>query len=203
MSIEGTGIAGVDEVGRGPLAGPVAAAAVILAEPISGLRDSKKLSPKRRLQLAAEIRQKAKSWAVAWATVEEIDRLNILQASLLAMQRAVLALHPAPEQVFVDGRHSPQLPYPVQALVGGDARVPAISAASILAKVARDQEMVRLDRCYPGYGFARHKGYPTAAHREALRQLGPSPIHRRSFQPVRKLFYQQGKTPQGTTQSAA
>jgi len=180
-------ICGVDEAGRGPLAGPVVAAAVILdpARPIAGLADSKKLSEKRRLTLADAIRTQAWAWAVAEASVEEIDRLNILQASLLAMQRAVQGLVLAPDQVLVDGNRSPCLPMPVRAVVGGDAAVPAISAASILAKTVRDSLMLELHRSFPAYGFDRHKGYPTEIHVEALRRFGASPCHRRSFGPVR------------------
>ena len=179
-------IAGVDEVGRGPLAGPVVAAAVILdpARLIAGLADSKILSPARREQLALEIRAKALAWALGRAEVDEIDRINILQASLLAMQRAVMALSIAPERVLVDGNRCPALTCPCEAIIKGDATVPAISAASILAKVARDAELCQLHEQYPDYGFARHKGYPTAVHREALRRYGPCPEHRRSFAPV-------------------
>ena len=179
-------IAGVDEVGRGPLAGPVVAAAVILdpARPIAGLADSKTLSPLRREQLATEIRAKALAWALGRAEVAEIDRLNILQASLLAMQRAIAALSIVPEQALVDGNRCPLLACPCRAIVKGDATVPAISAASILAKVARDAEMGELHERYPRYGFAQHKGYPTAAHRDALRRFGPCPEHRHSFAPV-------------------
>lgn len=179
-------LAGVDEVGRGPLAGPVVTAAVILdpARPIDGLRDSKALAPARREALAALIRERALAWALGRAEVEEIDAHNILRATLLAMERAVLALPVAPERVLVDGNQCPRVPWPVEAVVGGDALVPAISAASILAKVARDAEMVELDARYPGYGLAGHKGYPTREHLEALGRLGPSPIHRRSFGPV-------------------
>jgi len=182
-------VAGVDEVGRGPLAGPVAAAAVILdpSSPIDGLADSKRLSPRRRQAVADLIRERAKAWALGRAEVEEIDRLNILHASLLAMRRAVEALPVVPAKVLVDGNRCPVLACPSEAVVRGDARVACISAASILAKVARDAEMVELDRSYPGYGLAIHKGYPTALHLEALSRLGPSPIHRRSFGPVRKL----------------
>jgi ribonuclease HII len=183
-------VAGVDEAGRGPLAGPVAAAAVILDpdRPIPGLDDSKRLSPGRRAALEGEIRGKAMAWAVAWAEVAEIDALNILQATLLAMRRAVSALDVAPHQVLVDGNRCPDFGCPALAIVGGDARIAAISAASILAKEARDRELVRLDALHPGYGLARHKGYPTTAHIEALGRLGPSPVHRRSFGPVRALL---------------
>jgi ribonuclease HII len=181
-------IAGVDEVGRGPLAGPVVAAAVILDEtkPIEGLADSKVLSATRREELAHLIRERALCWALGRAEVEEIDRLNILRASLLAMKRAVEALSLPPELVLVDGNQAPELGYPVQTIVRGDASVPAISAASILAKVARDAEMCELDSRFPGYGFSKHKGYPTAAHLYALEKQGVSSIHRRSFGPVRQ-----------------
>lgn len=183
-------IAGVDEVGRGPLAGPVVAAAVILHpdRPVVGLADSKKLSEKRREQLAQEIKENALCWALGRAEVEEIDRLNILHASLLAMKRAVEALAPAPVHALIDGNRCPDLACSAEAIVGGDASEPSISAASILAKVARDQEMVQLDEHYPGYGLAKHKGYPTKLHVEALREIGVSPIHRRSFGPVKKLL---------------
>ena len=169
-------IAGVDEVGRGPLAGPVVTAAVILdpARPIDGLTDSKKLSEKRR----------EASWALGRAEVEEIDQLNILQASLLAMRRAVLALAVQPEKVHVDGIHAPDLPYPVLSIIKGDLNDQAIAAASILAKVARDLEMAELDKQYPGYDLGKHKGYPTVAHQQALMLLGASPVHRKSFKPV-------------------
>ena len=179
-------IAGVDEVGRGPLAGPVIAAAVIPdpARLITGLADSKKLSPVRREQLAVEIRAKVLAWALGRAEVEEIDRINILQASLLAMQRAVAALSIAPEQVLVDGNRCPALACPCKAIVKGDVTVPAIGAASILAKVARDAELRQLHDRYPQYDFTRHKGYPTTVHLEALRRYGPCPEHRRSFAPV-------------------
>jgi ribonuclease HII len=190
MSTQTAYIAGVDEVGRGPLAGPVVAAAVILdpARPIEGLADSKKLSEKRRIQLAEEIREKALAWALGRAEAEEIDEINILQASLLAMHRAVEALPIAPQHALIDGNRCPQLPCTAEAIIGGDATVPAISAASILAKVVRDLEMEALDRQYPGYGLAKHKGYPTKVHLEALEQLGVTPIHRRSFGPVRRLI---------------
>ena len=180
-------IAGVDEAGRGPLAGPVIAAAVILdpAHPIAGLADSKTLSASRREQLAAEIRAHALAWALGRAEVAEIDQINILQASLLSMRRAIEALPIAPEQALVDGKHVPAgLTCPCQAIIKGDATVAAISAASILAKTARDAELRELHDRYPAYGFAQHKGYPTAAHREALRRFGPCPEHRRSFAPV-------------------
>jgi ribonuclease HII len=179
-------IAGVDEVGRGPLAGPVVAAAVILdpARPIAGLADSKQLSATRREQLAAEIRAKSLAWALGRAEVAEIDQINILQASLLAMRRAVENLNVAPDQALVDGNRCPRLACPCEAIVKGDVTVPAISAASILAKVARDAELRELHERYPHYGFAQHKGYPTAAHVDALRRHGPCPEHRRSFAPV-------------------
>ncbi len=186
-------VCGVDEAGRGPLAGPVVAAAVILdpRRPIAGLNDSKKLSARRREALAAEIRGQALAWAVAAASVEEIDRINILQASLLAMQRAVAALPDghglASGLVMIDGNRCPQLPYPVEAVVGGDGRIAAIAAASILAKTVRDAGMVELHAAYPQYGFDRHMGYPTAQHLAALREHGASPEHRRSFAPVARL----------------
>jgi len=180
-------IAGVDEVGRGPLAGPVVAAAVILqpSRTISGLADSKKLSPARRVQLDEIIRHESFCWAIGRAEVAEIDSLNILHATMLAMRRAVLALETIPTSVLIDGNRCPELPMPSLAIVKGDSSVPAISAASIIAKVARDQEMVAFDRIYPGYGFSRHKGYGTPEHLACLRKLGPTPIHRWSFAPVR------------------
>lgn len=183
-------IAGVDEVGRGPLAGPVVAAAVILdpEQPIEGLADSKKLSEKRREQLAEEIKAKSLAWSLGRAEVEEIDEINILQASLLAMQRAVRQLAPAAELALVDGNRCPDLPCEARAVVKGDSRVEAISAASIIAKVARDREMVALDQRYPGYGLAGHKGYPTKAHIQSLNERGITEIHRRSFGPVKKLL---------------
>jgi ribonuclease HII len=183
-------VAGVDEVGRGPLAGPVVAAAVILDpdRPLDGLDDSKKLTELRREELAGLIKENALAWAVGRAEVEEIDDINILQASLLAMRRAVTGLKPAPEHALIDGNQCPRLPCTSEPIVGGDGTVPAISAASILAKVARDREMVEWDAEYPGYGLARHKGYGTREHLEALRKLGPTPLHRRSFAPVRKLL---------------
>lgn len=190
LDYEGPGIAGVDEVGRGPLAGDVVAAAVILdpARPLMGLRDSKKLSATRRVQLAAQIREQALAWSVARATVAEIDELNILQASLLAMHRAVRALAPQPAYVLVDGNRLPRWDYASEPVVKGDDRVAAIAAASILAKVQRDAELLELDRQYPGYGFASHKGYPTPAHLAALRELGACAVHRRSFAPVRAVI---------------
>lgn len=188
--VEAPGVAGVDEVGRGPLAGDVVAAAVILdpRRPIDGLRDSKKLSESRREALAHVIRDQAVAWSIARATVAEIDSLNILQASLLAMHRAVAALRPQPDYVLVDGNRLPRWPYPSEPIVKGDDRVPAIAAASILAKVQRDAELVALAETYPGYGFASHKGYPTAAHLRALKELGVTPAHRRSFAPVKNLL---------------
>lgn len=187
-------LAGVDEVGRGPLAGDVVAATVILdpAKPIEGLADSKKLSEKKREHLFDLIRDRALCFAVGRATVAEIDRLNILHASLLAMRRAVEQLRPQPEFVLVDGNRKPDWRYDCDTVVKGDDRVEAIAAASILAKVTRDREMVKLDRDYPGYGLAQHKGYPTRAHLEALERLGPSPIHRQSFAPVRQLVMELG-----------
>ncbi|HVA55060.1 MAG TPA: ribonuclease HII [Gammaproteobacteria bacterium] len=184
----GVNIAGVDEAGRGPLAGPVTAAAVILApsRPIPGLKDSKKLTPQRREQLAAEIRQHALAWAVGWADHNEIDHLNILQAALLAMQRAVLALGVMPKRVLVDGDHCPDLSYPMEAIVRGDSLIPVICAASILAKVERDAAMRRLDLLYPAYGFRIHKGYSTQMHLAALAKYGACTIHRRSFAPVQR-----------------
>ncbi|MDG2460782.1 MAG: ribonuclease HII [Luminiphilus sp.] len=182
-------IAGVDEVGRGPLAGDVVAAAVILGSTApEGLTDSKALSESRRITLAERIRTDALCWALGRASVEEIDALNILQASLLAMHRAVEALAVQPTLVLVDGNRLPTWPYESRAIVKGDLTEPAISAASILAKVARDREMMELDRQYAGYGFARHKGYPTKAHLAALERLGVSRIHRRSFGPVKRLL---------------
>ena len=182
-------IAGVDEVGRGPLAGDVVAAAVILGDlPPAGLTDSKALSPGQRERLAETIRSEAVSWSLGRATVAEIDDLNILQASLLAMRRAVEALSVQPSLVLVDGNRLPRWSYEARAIVKGDLIEPAISAASIVAKVTRDSEMVSLDEQYPGYGFAAHKGDPTKAHLAALASLGVSPIHRRSFGPVKRLL---------------
>ncbi len=186
-SYRGILLAGCDEVGRGPLAWDVVAAAVILdpENPIVGLDDSKKLTEKKREILFDEIKLKAKSWCVARASVAEIDSINILQASLLAMARAVQGLHIQPEHVLVDGNKLPKWNYVAEAVVKGDSRVAAISAASILAKVVRDREMFELDKQYPGYGFAEHKGYPTKVHIDALDKLGITPIHRTSYAPVR------------------
>jgi len=181
---------GVDEAGAGPLCGDVVAAAVILdrANPIEALNDSKKLSEKKREALFDEIREKALAYTVARATVEEIDRINILHARMLAMSRAVADLEPAAEYALIDGNRLPELTIPASAIVKGDALVAAISAASILAKVTRDREMLELDEKYPGYGLAKHKGYPTKAHLEALQELGPCEIYRRSYGPVKKLL---------------
>ncbi len=183
-------VAGTDEAGRGALAGPVYAAAVILHpdHPIQGLNDSKLLSATQREKLCKEIEEKALAWAVAYADVEEIDKINILQASLLAMQRAVMKLSVIPSLVLVDGREKPVLSYPVRAIIGGDRLEPAISAASILAKVYRDREMCLLDLKYPQYGFAIHKGYGTEKHMKSLREQGVSLVHRRSYAPVRALL---------------
>ena len=188
--LAGRRVAGVDEAGRGPLAGPVCAAAVILdpAQPIPGLRDSKQLSAEARQELAGLVRSRALAWAVAWADHEEIDRINILQASLLAMARAVAALHIEPHEVQVDGNQLPPVLLPVTAIVKGDSKVQAISAASILAKVERDAAMLQLHALYPQYGFDEHKGYPTPAHLEALDRHGACAIHRRSFAPVRRCL---------------
>lgn len=182
-------ICGVDEAGRGPLAGPVVAAAVILdpQQPIAGLNDSKKLTAARRAALAVEIREKALAWALAEASAQEIDRINILQASLLAMQRAVSGLSLMPQKALVDGNKCPVLACPVEAIVGGDGKVAAIAAASILAKTVRDALMQELHVRYPQYGFDRHKGYPTAFHLAALREHGISPVHRKSYGPVAQL----------------
>jgi ribonuclease HII len=183
-------IAGVDEVGRGPLAGDVVAAAVILdpAQPIIGLMDSKKLSEKKRVQLAIEIKTKALAWSIARASVAEIDELNILHASMLAMRRAVESLNIQPQHVLVDGNRLPKWHYSAEAIVKGDSKVSAISAASILAKVQRDGEMLLLDKQFPGYGLADHKGYPTARHLAAIETLGVVDIYRRSFGPVRRVL---------------
>lgn len=185
-------IAGVDEAGRGPLAGPVVAAAVILnpQSPLLGLRDSKKLSPKKREYFEVLIKENAVAWALASATVEEIDEINILQASLLAMRRAIIALSLKPTKVLVDGNRCPSsLPCECEAIIGGDNCVDEISAASILAKVARDREMLCCASVYPEYGFAKHKGYPTRQHIEALGKFGACAIHRRSFAPVKKVCW--------------
>jgi len=183
-------VAGVDEAGRGPLAGPVVAAAVILDDnnPLEGLRDSKRLTAACRDRLFDEIREKALAWSVASASVAEIDTINILQATLVAMQRAVDGLLPKAEFVFIDGNRCPALACPTQAVIKGDDRVAAISAASIIAKVTRDREMQSLDEQYPGYGLAQHKGYPSKAHLAALESLGITDIHRRSYAPVRKML---------------
>lgn len=187
-------ICGVDEAGRGPLAGPVFAAAVILdpARPIVGLDDSKKLSEKKRERLFDEIRERAAAWCIASASVEEIDSLNILRASLLAMARAVEGLAATPREVLVDGNFTPPISLPARAIVGGDALHPEISAASILAKTARDRHMVELDQRYPQYQLARHKGYPTAAHLALIREHGVNEIYRKSFSPVKALLAQSG-----------
>ena len=183
-------VAGVDEVGRGPLCGPVVTAAVILdpSRPIQGLNDSKKLTEARREALYDEICEKALAWCIARAEVEEIDSLNILHATMLAMQRAVEGMSVVPKLALIDGNRCPKLSVPSAPVVQGDAQVPAIAAASILAKVSRDREMVALDLIYPGYGMAGHKGYPTPEHLGALQRLGPTPIHRRSFAPVKALL---------------
>ena len=183
-------VAGVDEVGRGPLCGAVVTAAVILdpARPIAGLNDSKKLTEARREKLYDEICEKALSWCIARAEVEEIDELNILHATMLAMQRAVEGLSITPKLAMIDGNRCPALTMPAEAVVKGDSKVPAIAAASILAKVSRDREMAAFELQYPGYGIGGHKGYPTAVHLEALERLGPTPIHRRSFGPVRRAY---------------
>ncbi|UVO09412.1 ribonuclease HII [Pectobacterium polonicum] len=187
---QATCIAGVDEVGRGPLVGAVVTAAVILdpTRPIVGLADSKQLSEKRRLALYDEIKEKALAWSLGRAEPEEIDQLNILHATMLAMQRAVAGLSIAPDFVLIDGNRCPALSMPAQAVVKGDSRVAEISAASIMAKVTRDREMVELDQRFPAYGFAQHKGYPTAFHLEKLAALGATEFHRRSFAPVKRAL---------------
>lgn len=194
LALDGQGVAGVDEAGRGPLAGPVVAAAVLLdpQRPISGLDDSKKLSERRREQLADCIRESAIAWQVVFVEAGEIDRINILQATLRAMRLAVEQLQPAAREVLIDGNRCPALAIPARAIVGGDGCVASISAASILAKTARDRYMCELDARYPGYGFARHKGYGTAAHLQALAQLGACVEHRRSFAPVAKVLAEVG-----------
>lgn len=186
------GVSGVDEAGRGPLAGPVVAAAVLLdpERPIAGLDDSKRLSAPRRAELSRQIFEQARAVSIAAVEPSEIDRINILQASLLAMRRAVEALDPAPGEVLVDGNRCPQLDVPARAIVGGDGLEPAIAAASIVAKVERDRMMVALDEGHPGYGFAAHKGYGTRAHLDTLLRLGPCAAHRRSFAPIRALLDQ-------------
>jgi ribonuclease HII len=183
-------VAGVDEVGRGPLAGPVVTAAVILdpKRPITGLTDSKKLSEKRREILAEEIKEKALAWSIGRAEVEEIDKINILQATMQAMSRAVDYLSIQPDFVLVDGNRLPLLSCPSEAVIKGDEKVEEISAASILAKVTRDNEMTELEQKYPGYGLAKHKGYPTKQHIQALAELGATPIHRQSFGPVKRII---------------
>ncbi len=181
-------IAGVDEVGRGPLAGAVVTAAVILERPIEGLADSKVLTAKKRKVLSLQIKEQALAFAYGRAEVDEIDTLNIHQATLLAMRRAIDALPIRPDEVLVDGAHAPLIDVPCRAIIQGDSLIPEISAASILAKVLRDEEMEAMDILYPGYGFAGHKGYPTVAHRDALARLGPCKIHRRSYAPVAALL---------------
>jgi ribonuclease HII len=183
-------IAGVDEVGRGPLAGPVVAAAVILNsdEPIDQIRDSKSISEKGREQLFSIIQKASLAWSIGRAEVHEIDKMNILQASLLAMERAVQRLKVKPDQVLVDGKHCPNISYPVKAIINGDQTVPVISAASIIAKVIRDREMVIYDAYYPEYGFAAHKGYGTKRHLDAIVKYSITPIHRRSFKPIKDLL---------------
>jgi len=187
---DGILLVGTDEVGRGPLAGPVVAAAVILdpEKPIAGLADSKKLSEKKREALFDEIKEKAIAWSIARASVEEIDQINILHASLLAMKRSIEQLSVSPEYVLVDGNYCPKIAFPCEAVIKGDSRVACISAASILAKVSRDREMTALDERYPGYGLARHKGYPTKFHLEALKELGVNELYRKSFKPVAALL---------------
>lgn len=181
-------VAGVDEAGRGPLAGPVVASAVILKKPIEGLRDSKKLSPAKRNQLYLRIKSEAYAWSLGFASVREIDEINILQATLLAMKRAIQHLPQQPDMVWVDGNQTPESSYPIKTIIGGDDLHPCISAASIIAKVTRDKMMDQFDRRYPGYGFHQHKGYGTAQHMKALKALGVTPIHRRSFAPVQQAL---------------
>jgi len=182
-------IAGIDEAGRGPLAGPVVAACVILnpEQPIEGLMDSKKLTPKKREQLNEIIKQNAYAWGIGFATAKEIDQINILQASLLAMQRAVKDMAIFPDLALIDGIHCPKLACCTEAIIKGDATVPSISAASIIAKVHRDNIMLEFDKIYPDYGFAQHKGYPTKMHRDKLQKFGPIKIHRYSFAPVKNV----------------
>lgn len=183
-------IAGVDEVGRGPLIGDVVTAAVILdpSKPILNLNDSKKLSEKKRIILASEIKERALCWAIGRASPEEIDQLNILHATLLAMQRAVYALPIEPQHVLIDGNRCPELSMSSEAIIQGDAHVDCISAASIIAKVTRDQDMVELDKLYPDYGFAKHKGYPTALHRQKIEEYGVLDLHRKSFKPIQRIL---------------
>ncbi|HEB27774.1 MAG TPA: ribonuclease HII [Porticoccus sp.] len=190
LNYQGDLLAGVDEVGRGPLAGDVVTAAVILDpnKPITGLADSKKLTERHRQQLAIEISEKALFWHIARASIAEIDQYNILQATMMAMVRAVDGLELRPEYVAVDGNRMPDWNYSGETVVKGDDKVPAISAASIIAKVCRDNEMCMFDQQYPGYGFAAHKGYGTKQHMQAIKQLGPSPIHRHSFEPVKSML---------------
>lgn len=187
---EHTLCAGVDEVGRGPLVGDVVAAAVILdpSQPIEGLMDSKKLSENRRESLSIEIKERALCWSIAVATPQEIDELNILHATMLAMRRAVLGLSQVPDHVYVDGNRCPEIPYSVEAVVKGDSKVAEISAASIIAKVHRDHQMLELDKQFPQYQFAKHKGYPTPAHLQLIKEYGVLPEYRRSFAPVRRLL---------------
>lgn len=190
-------ICGVDEAGRGPWAGPVTAAAVILdpTRPISGLTDSKKISEKKRFALEPEIKEKVAHWCVAHAQPQEIDRLNIREATFLAMQRAIAGLGIVPTRILIDGNALPKaLPGPAEAIIKGDLKEPAISAASILAKTERDRLMVAYCEAYPGYGFSGHKGYGTAAHAEALGRLGPCQIHRTSFAPVRRAMFSETLT---------
>ncbi|WP_339804983.1 ribonuclease HII [uncultured Marinobacter sp.] len=203
-SYRGWKLAGVDEVGRGPLAGPVVTAAVILHpdRPIAGLADSKKLTEKRREALFEEITTKAAAWSLGRCEVEEIDRLNIYQATLLAMTRAVDGLSIAPEYVLVDGNRCPRWHWPSEPVVKGDGRVEAISAASIIAKVTRDREMVAMEQQYPGYGLAGHKGYPAPVHLEALGRLGVTPAHRRSFRPVQEALMTIGEWSAPETEAA-
>ncbi|WP_103965393.1 ribonuclease HII [Nitrosomonas ureae] len=188
-------ICGVDEAGRGPLAGPVCAACVVLNKDftIDGLADSKKLSEKKRNALAVTIKKHAKAWSISYASVQEIDQLNILQASLLAMKRAVENLPITPDMVLIDGNQNPHLRCPMRTIIRGDSLIPEISAASILAKTARDAEMQRLHMRFPQYGFDKHKGYPTKAHLAALQQYGACAIHRQSFAPVRTLQFKQNE----------
>jgi len=190
-----TRVAGIDEAGRGPLAGPVVAAAVMLdpLRPIAGLVDSKQLSEHRRTVIAQQIRDYAEDWGIGYADVEEIDRLNIHYATLLAMQRAIAALRRGPDKVVVDGQFCPEVACPAESVIKGDQTVRAISAASIIAKDERDRLMTALDSEFPGYGFAQHKGYPTKAHYAALQKLGVSPVHRRSFAPVRRRLQVAGE----------